>query len=386
MKNNKGFSLVELIVVIAIMAILAAVAVVGLSVYIPKAQQANDKQLVSDIEYALNLYYQGNSNVEGGYVILSPNSDAKASPEIVEAMEAVFGEEWEKELRLAYDGWSSNDLMNVVATYDDEAIASIYNSTFIKNPDGVVNAANTLLGIASGKIAGSSNAETYLNALDPTLCDKLDALELDPTAEDYEEQYGNAVSNLLVGYFADVMKPSSQFTPDESVEVDPTANISELAAFYAQVYAYCEMKKDNTLLDSLNEELQSSNSSYDKISGNNSVATYKSILSDKHPDEFSGLANYMTQQQGGGADDVAALKQMMEAVSVVANGYQDKESLIDGGLYSSPEVLEQVNSYVNAVKAKYEGRFPNANEVQPGDIVVILYADGSVACTVDLDK
>ena len=40
--NNKGFSLVELIVVIAIMAILAAVAVVGFSVFIPKAQEQAD--------------------------------------------------------------------------------------------------------------------------------------------------------------------------------------------------------------------------------------------------------------------------------------------------------------------------------------------------------
>ena len=47
--NNKGFSLVELIVVIAIMAILAAVAVIGVSVYIPKAQQAADDQLIADI-------------------------------------------------------------------------------------------------------------------------------------------------------------------------------------------------------------------------------------------------------------------------------------------------------------------------------------------------
>ena len=65
MKNNKGFSLVELIVVIAIMAILAAVAVIGVSVYIPKAQQASDKQLVSDIEYALILAYHNGDLVEG---------------------------------------------------------------------------------------------------------------------------------------------------------------------------------------------------------------------------------------------------------------------------------------------------------------------------------
>ena len=64
MKNNKGFSLVELIVVIAIMAILAAVAVVGVSIYVPKAKQANDKQMVSDVEYALNLYYQQNLLVQ----------------------------------------------------------------------------------------------------------------------------------------------------------------------------------------------------------------------------------------------------------------------------------------------------------------------------------
>ena len=53
MKNNKGFSLVELIVVIAIMAILAAVAVIGVSVYIPKAQEANDKELLNIMSDAL---------------------------------------------------------------------------------------------------------------------------------------------------------------------------------------------------------------------------------------------------------------------------------------------------------------------------------------------
>ncbi|MBE6675665.1 MAG: type II secretion system protein [Ruminococcaceae bacterium] len=49
MKNNKGFSLVELIVVISIMAILAAIAVVSFSIYIDKAHEAND------IQYRTNL-------------------------------------------------------------------------------------------------------------------------------------------------------------------------------------------------------------------------------------------------------------------------------------------------------------------------------------------
>lgn len=55
MKNNKGFSLVELIVVIAIMAILAAVAVVSFSIYIEKAHESNDHQYMSNVEYFVQL-------------------------------------------------------------------------------------------------------------------------------------------------------------------------------------------------------------------------------------------------------------------------------------------------------------------------------------------
>ena len=52
-KNNAGFSLVELIVVIAIMAVLAAVAVIGVSIYIPKAQEATDNELLNVLTDAL---------------------------------------------------------------------------------------------------------------------------------------------------------------------------------------------------------------------------------------------------------------------------------------------------------------------------------------------
>ena len=55
MKNNKGFSLVELIVVIAIMAILAAVAVVSFNIYIQKAKETNDAEYRSNVEYFAKL-------------------------------------------------------------------------------------------------------------------------------------------------------------------------------------------------------------------------------------------------------------------------------------------------------------------------------------------
>ena len=54
--KNKGFSLVELIVVIAIMAILVGVAVPVYTSYIEKAQKASDEQYLADVVYAAQLF------------------------------------------------------------------------------------------------------------------------------------------------------------------------------------------------------------------------------------------------------------------------------------------------------------------------------------------
>jgi type IV pilus assembly protein PilA len=55
--NNKGFSLVELIVVIAIMAILAAVAIPTFATFITKAQIASDVDYMNQVESAIELAY-----------------------------------------------------------------------------------------------------------------------------------------------------------------------------------------------------------------------------------------------------------------------------------------------------------------------------------------
>lgn len=57
MRNNKGFSLVELIVVIAIMAILAAVAIPTFAGFINKANVAADISFMNDVEYAAELAF-----------------------------------------------------------------------------------------------------------------------------------------------------------------------------------------------------------------------------------------------------------------------------------------------------------------------------------------
>lgn len=53
--NNKGFSLVELIVVIAIMAVLAAVAIPTFAGFITKANVASDESFINDVTYAAKI-------------------------------------------------------------------------------------------------------------------------------------------------------------------------------------------------------------------------------------------------------------------------------------------------------------------------------------------
>ena len=59
MKNNKGFSLVELIIVIAIMAILVGVMAPQLIKYIEKTNVSNDAQICDSIRSAITTAMTG---------------------------------------------------------------------------------------------------------------------------------------------------------------------------------------------------------------------------------------------------------------------------------------------------------------------------------------
>ena len=77
MRNNTGFSLVELIVVIAIMAILAAVAIPTFSSFINKANVASDESYLNDLEYAVELALTADGKDYAGYeltVIVGENN------------------------------------------------------------------------------------------------------------------------------------------------------------------------------------------------------------------------------------------------------------------------------------------------------------------------
>ena len=77
MRNNKGFSLVELIVVIAIMAILAAVAIPTFATFITKAQVASDTDFMAQVESAADLAFAAELTKPSA-IAVKYNSNSKA--------------------------------------------------------------------------------------------------------------------------------------------------------------------------------------------------------------------------------------------------------------------------------------------------------------------
>ena len=116
MKNNKGFSLVELIVVIAIMAILIGVAVPVYSSYVEKSQKAADIQLVDEIIHALQIAAVGDNWYQTvkpgsavGAIVLTPDSEVTVTGNIAlleKALGNTFGLDYKEKLNLSYDGWN----------------------------------------------------------------------------------------------------------------------------------------------------------------------------------------------------------------------------------------------------------------------------------------
>lgn len=193
-KNNKGFSLVELIVVIAIMAILAAVAVVGFSLYIPKARQAADRQTISDTIDAFTLYYYSNPDgVTSGYVVLGPDGvvlDASGQPKVdafgAAAMEAAFGENWQTSVKLQYADWQG---MTSVESYGQ--------TSYKGNESDLINTVDKLT-TALGKVVKGDEAmeETLMGG---GFGDFLEKSNVDTTN-------GKAIGNAAVLYVAQETK------------------------------------------------------------------------------------------------------------------------------------------------------------------------------------
>lgn len=192
-KNNAGFSLVELIVVIAIMAILAAVAVIGVSIYIPKAQEATDNELLGvltdalvaaclsegvdqrDITATIAVDQQTGKLAMNGTDIAIQISGTSKADEIADLFNDVVTDKNAKfniikgtsvKFTEGKFGWSdgaanTNKIPygNGFLTFDDEDIANLKDSTFA---DMGMTELMTQLNQVTGLITGMTNTESTI--------------------------------------------------------------------------------------------------------------------------------------------------------------------------------------------------------------------------------
>ena len=103
--KNRGFTLVELIVVIAILAILSAVGAVAYTGYIEHTKKGLDKQTVGEIMHALELADYADSSLFGEGARLSvylTNSGVQAIPKVQTALSDAMDL---SSTRLKYDKW-----------------------------------------------------------------------------------------------------------------------------------------------------------------------------------------------------------------------------------------------------------------------------------------
>ena len=117
--NNKGFSLVELIIVIAIMAILVGVLAPSLYKYVQKSKEATDITNLDTCVSAIKVYYADKDfpaggkvtiSVDGGILKATPNDalvDAQCDKSPVKGTWTNFGAEVKSDGTVTYTGTGS---------------------------------------------------------------------------------------------------------------------------------------------------------------------------------------------------------------------------------------------------------------------------------------
>ena len=373
MRNNKGFSLVELIVVIAIMAILAAVAVVGVSVYIPKAQQANDEQMIADIQKAINLYATAEELAPGqsGYVVVHKNGGgnkggnvsvggtAEMSELIADALEGMYGASYVNELKVTYKGWTGS--------YDmGSSVEDIVGSSYYENTDALLGKVQSLTNALAGFYGDDENAQIKANQA---------TLDIANNAAQYVNADKFVTWWTTTSFGAEV---SSDVLSDIPTDVDSEARLKfSLAAMYARAEAFVSYTGCNGCRVAFDEASQGFNSVAD---ANEAILTIGTIMGEvaAHIDgnaesgACTQCSNCMdTYFTARGATDAKAYLALMGQVDSMSETIKNSEEFASDSLYTSDFVTNAVGGYVSAADA-----FKNCG-AQDGDIVIIALVDSN---------
>ena len=249
--NNKGFSLVELIVVIAIMAILAAIAIPTFAHFITKANEASDAELLNNINYIFNAACVENGvDIKDVTAATWNKTDKKVenvsgngiSDETAEKIEASFvlhyGEMKNENFILienivfdpAKHEFVESSNTNMTFTYagativlSQEDIDALKNSNFLK-AEGM--SPEVLLGMVGDVVdfAGSFGGGVYDDLFNDTEYLKFmcETMGVDPSQHaSLNDAFDAAMENAYKAKFAELMGVSANEITDEMYDQNP---------------------------------------------------------------------------------------------------------------------------------------------------------------------
>lgn len=150
-KDNKGFTLVELVIVVAILAILVGILAPQYTKYVEKSRKAADASNLENLVTAFKTAASdGNDQVKAGsYTIVIGNADtatevivnsgngtaaASTQAEIENLIASYAGSDW-KETKLKSSKWLTTDATG----NETNTVASSISATLVVDNDGSVN-------------------------------------------------------------------------------------------------------------------------------------------------------------------------------------------------------------------------------------------------------
>ena len=394
--KNKGFSLVELIVVIAIMAILVGVAVPVYSSYIEKTQKAKDKQLVGEITHALQVGYaaEGGSSAPA-YVILYPNKGAEANEAAQTLLADIFPDL--DDLQLAYDGWGDATSLSFLNALNETSAKSIIQSSYLQN-----SSVNELLGEVSDLTGTAFNFLTKYFSDPAVLYEKMRNNFMGGADKDAEfialcERYGIAVKNVSavegeVKYSFDdsdpdlqtklsnfmVMAAANDFSqaadPNRPADYQPT-EAATLVLQLASVNAFVANSKDPAIKSAYNDMVAS-------LANETTVGGVQGKIA-AFGDSYPGFETYLNSDQAG--TDGSAIMNIMATVGNAADSVT-ADDMKSPTLYHSGAVADYFDSYVSAAGLvaglgdELVSELKAALTANPNAIAVYM-VDGQVKCT-----